>query len=437
MRRVVGGLLVAAAGIGAWTGCTEQIIAPGDCPDFCPNGQIVLHDTVFTTIIERDSSYRGYTQAYQSDAATAAAIPGVQSRPFFKLDAMITRVRGVPNSGSDTSTVPIFADSSRLRVTITRKDTSVANLQLKFYALPLTVDTLSTFADLDPYFSGPALDSVNVSDLRSRPLIGDTATVRIWGDTIQTDSAGHVLIVRADSAFEIYTSLDTLKAPFNPADSGRLAFGVRIAADSAASIALGTNESVSSGPVMEWFYHYTLKDSTTAKIDSTLRAPSFDSFVFDPPSPPLDSNLTVGGVPSARSLLRVSIPPFLHDSIDVVRATVVLVPVAPVPGVARDSFAVLVRAVLADLGAKSPLALEPSGLAVVHTGSTDTVRIDITNLVRGWTLTDTSTVATAFFLGQLPEATSFTEIRFYSSRAPAFRPALHVTYIKRCPFGRP
>jgi hypothetical protein len=436
MRRVMSGLLAAAAGIGAWTGCTDQIIAPGNCPDFCPNGQIVLHDTIFTTIIERDSSFRGYTQAYQSDGATAAAIPGVESRPFFKLDAMITRVRGVPGSGTDTSTVPIFADSSRLRVTITRKDTSVTNLLLKFYALPLTVDTVSTFADLDPYFSGPALDSVNVSDLRSRPLISDTATVRIWGDTIQTDSAGHVLIVRSDSAFVIFSSLDTLQAPFNPADSGRLAFGVRVAADSAVSIALGTNESVSSGPVMEWFYHYTLKDSTTAKSDSALRAPSFDSFVFDPPSAPLDSNLTVGGVPSARSLLRVNIPPFLHDSIDVVRATVVLVPVAPFPGVASDSFSVLVRAVLADLGAKSPLALDPSGLAVVHTGSTDTVRIDMTNLVRGWTLVDT-TVATAFFLGQLPEATSFTEIRFYSSRAPAFRPALHVTYIKRFPFGQP
>ena len=434
MRRVVGGLLVAAAGIGAWTACTEQIIAPGDCPDFCPNGQIVLHDTVFTTIIERDSAYRGYQPSYLSNEATAAVVPGVESRPYFKLAAMITRVRSVPGSASDTSTVPIFADSSRLRVTITRKDTSAKNLQLKFYALPLTVDTVSTFADLDPYFSGPAVDSVNVSDLRSRPLITDSVTVRIWGDSIQTDSAGHVLVVRPDSAFEIYSSLDTLQAPFIPADSGRLAYGVRVAADSTVSIGFGMRDNE---PLMEWFYHYTPKDSVNAKSDSVPpRGTEFTNFVFDPPSAPLDSNLTVGGVPSARSLLRVNIPGFLHDSIDVVRATVVLVPVAPSPGAASDSFAVLARAVLADLGAKSPLALDPSGIAVIHPGSTDTVRIDITNLVRGWTVVDTS-FATAFFLGQAPEAASFTEIRFYSSRAPAFRPALHVTYIKRFPFGQP
>jgi hypothetical protein len=435
MRRVAGALLVAAAGIGVWAGCTEQIIAPGQCPDFCPNGQIELHDTVFTTIISRDSAFRGYTQAYQSDEATAAALPGIESRPLFELDAMITRVRSIPGSATDTSTVPIFADSSRLRVTITRRDNAATNLQLKFYALPLSADTLSTFADLDAYFSAPAIDSVNVSDLRSRPLIGDTATVRIWGDTIQTDSAGHVLIVRADSAFELYTSLDTLQAPFNPADSGRLAFGVRVASDSGASIGLGTNESVSNGPVIEWFYHYTPKDSTTAKSDSGLRAPSFDTFVFDPPSAPIDSNLTVGGVPSARSLVRVNVPSYLHDSIDVVRATVVLVPVAPVAGVAADSFRILVRPVLADLGAKSPMSVEAAGSAVIHIGSSDTVRIDITDLARTWSLIDT--LATAFFLGQQPEATSFTQIEFYSSRAAAFSPALHVTYVKRFPFGRP
>src|SRR5688572_33462065 len=100
MRRMAVGLLVVAAGVGG--GCTEQIIAPGNCPDFCPNGQIVLHDTVFTTIIERDSAYRGYIQAYQSPVMTAAVIPGVESRPFFKLDAMITSVSAVPGSGTDT-----------------------------------------------------------------------------------------------------------------------------------------------------------------------------------------------------------------------------------------------------------------------------------------------------------------------------------------------
>ncbi|HET8712309.1 MAG TPA: hypothetical protein VFM23_01345 [Gemmatimonadales bacterium] len=428
MRRfaTIGLVAVAAA-------CTEQTTAPGDCPDFCPGGQIVIHDTIFTAIIGRDSSFRGYLQPYQAEAMAATEAPGVQSRPYFLLDKMITRVRP---SGTDTATVPIFADSSRLRITIVRRDKNAANLQLKLYALPVTVDSLETFASLDTYFQGPAVDSVNVSDLLARPLIGDTATVRAWGDSIRTDSAGHVLVVaRSDSAFQIYFSLDTLQAPFVVADSGQLAFGVRVASDSAVSVRLGANESVSNGPVIEWFYHFTPPDSVTPKIDSTLRVPSIDNFVFDPPVQPLDSNLAVGGAPSARSLLRVNFPEFLHDSLDVVRATLILVPSGPVAGAPSDSFSIVVRPLLTDLGAKSPMSTEVAGSVRIHPGVVDTVKIELTDLVRSWSI-DTS-LTTAFILGHSPEAASFTEIRFFSSRTPAFRPALHVTYVKRFPFGEP
>jgi len=432
MRRLVGTLGLLAAGL--TLGCAEQLIAPGDCPDFCPNGQIVLVDTVFTTVITRDSAYRGYLQAYQSGAATATDQPTAQSRPYFKLTPMFVRIRSTP---TDTTTVPVIADSARLRLAITRRDTAAHNLRLQIYALPQTVDTLSTFADLDPYFSGPIVDSVNVSDLRSQPLIGDTATVRAWGDSIRTDSAGHVLVIsRADSTWFIYFSLDTLQAPLAEPDSGRLAYGVKVVADTGVSITLGTNESVSNGPVMEWFYHFTPKDSVTAKTDSTLRAPSLDSYVFDPPNAPIDSNLTVGGAPSARSLIRVTIPPALRDSIDIVRATLILVPVTPVNGMARDSFYIVAREVTTDLGAKSPLGNDAAGSVVIHPGVSDTVRLEITDMVRSWVLLDTL-ATTAFMLSQLPEATSFTEARFYSSLTPAFRPALHVTFVRRFPFGRP
>jgi hypothetical protein len=421
---------MAAAG----AGCTEQLVAPGNCPEFCPNGQLVLVDTIFTTIIQRDSAYLGYVQPYQSDGATAADVPGVQSRPYFKLDPMILRVK---NPGTDTTTVPIFVDSARLRLAITRRDKTAPNLRLQIFALPLTADSTSTFAELDPSFSGPIVDSVNVSDLLTRPLIGDTATIRAWGDSIRTDSAGHVLLIsRADSTFFLFFSLDTLQAPFSVADSGRLAYGVKVVADTAVSVALGTNESISNGPVIEWFYHYTYTDSTTAKRDSSLRAPSIDSFVFDPPAQPLDSNLTVGGAPSARTLIRVEIPDFMHDSIDVVRATLILVPTGPVPGVASDSFHIMARQVLADLGAKSPLSLDAGPEVVIHVGTADTVRLEITDLVRSWTFLDTL-ATTAFVLGQRPEAQSFTQVRFFSSLTPAFRPGLHVTYIKRFPFGEP
>ena len=424
-------LLVVAA-------CTEDATSAGVCPNFCPSDSIAIRDTIFAAIIARDSTFRGYVPGYSSEAMTAADVPGVvESRPFFTTDTMIRRV--APKAG-DTTTVPIMADSARLRLVIVRRDKAATNLRLRLYQLPITADSTSDFASLDSYFNGPVVDSANVSDLLAQPAIGDTATIRIWGDSIRVDTAGHVLqISRIDSSLAVFFTLDTLQAPFSEPDSGRLAYGVRVAADSFASVSLGSAESGGNGSTFRWFYNYTIHDTSGVKPDSVVHADRlvplrFDSFVFNPPTPPLDSNLAVGGVPSARSLLRVAMPAFLHDSIDVVRATLILVPVTAVQGARSDSFKIEAHALATDLGAKSPLA-SLAGSTISHIGLPDTVNIELTNLVRAWSLDTTMT--TAFVLGQVPEAASYTEIRFYSSRAPAFRPGLHVTYVKRFRFGAP
>jgi hypothetical protein len=438
MRRLALGVLLVAVA------CTEEATAPGDCPNFCPGGQIVVRDSIFTTIIERDSAFRGYILGYQSGAMTAADLPGMQSRALFVLNPMITRV--APKAG-DTTTVPIVVDSSRLRLTMLRRNRATTNLWLKLYAIPTTTDSTATFASLDPSFAAPPIDSVNVDSLLARPAITipatDTVARRAWGDSIiRTDSAGHTLVT-LDSAriLRMFFDLDTLQAPFVVADSGRLGLGIRVTADSLASATFGTTESGSDPPNILWYYHYTIPDTVSGTPDSVvstsgpIRVPRFDGFVFDPPTAPLDSNLTVGGAPSARSLVRVTMPAFLRDSFDIVRATAIFVPVAAVPGSPADSFGIQAYRLQTDLGAKSPLVAGAVGSVVVHTGSVDTVRIELTDLVRAWAI-DT-TLPTMFFLIQQPEATSFTEMRFYSSRAPAFRPALYLTYVKRFPFGKP
>jgi hypothetical protein len=423
----------------ALAACTDKLVAPGACPDFCPSGTIVTADTILTDVIARDSSYRGYLRADQSSGLVVADLPGiVDSRAIFLMNKMNPRLAPKP---PDTATVPITVDSSWLRVHIVRRDTNTANLRLKLYRLPLAIDSTTTFAALAAAFADSLVDSVNVDSLLARPLIDDTATVRIWGDTIRTDSAGHVLqVADGDSTLILYFLLDTLQAPFSVADSGQLAFGVRVAADSLASISIGSNDVLNRDATVHRFYHYVKTIDST--LDSTVYAEAdrevlFDSFVLDPPSAGLDSNLTVGGVPSARSLVRVAFPPFLRDSADVVRATLILVPLAPVPGAAGDSFAVLARPVIADLGGKSPLRTETPlyGVTTIHLNAPDTVRIEITDMVRLWSA-DTA-AATAVMLSQAPEAATYTQIRFHSSRTPAFRPALRITYVKRYRFGVP
>ncbi len=418
--------------------CVEVATAPGVCPTFCPNGTIESYDTIFTDIIVRDSAFRGYVQPYQAEAMTAADLPGViDSRAVFVTNNMFTTTTPVPG---DTTPVPLVADSVRLRTIIVRRDTQATNLQLKLYSVPVTTDSASTFLDLEPYFSNPPVDSVNVSAVLARPPITDTTTRRVWGDSIWTDSAGHV-IIQADSGrtLFLYWHLDSLQAPLVVADSGRLGFGIRVAADSFATVALGTLES-SRNALVSWYYHYTVPDTVTSEPDSVKsgvapRAAAFDNFVFDRPVQPIDSDLVVGGAPSARSLLRVELPTFLHDSIDVVRATLILVPVTPVAASPADSFEIRGLPVLTDLGAKSPLAQVLTGRTTIHANVADTVRMEVTDMIRSWALDSTQT--TSFVLGQVPEAASYTDIRFYSSRSPALRPALRITYVKRFPFGKP
>jgi hypothetical protein len=415
--------------------CYEQPTAPGVCPDFCPGGQLTVVDSVFTDVIQRDSAFSGYVEGFQGEALQVTDLPGVvDSRAIFRMNAMYTRVTNRPTS--DTTTYPITVDSARLRINIVRRDTNATNLWVKVYRLPIDIDTTTTFAQLVPPFSDSIVDSVNLSALLATPLISDTATVRIWGDPIRTDSAGHILqIGKTDSTLLLFFALDTVQARFVVADSGKVAYGVRVSGDSLATIALGSLES-GRGADVQWFFTYP--DTTGAPKDSTQHRPTlFDSFVFNPPTPPLDSNLAVGGVPAARSLLRFAIPEVLRDSADVVRATLVLVPVGPVPGAVGDSFRVVVRPVVSDLGAKSPLAVNSpyTTSKIMHVNDADTVRIEMTDLVRAWAQ-DTS-AATAVVLGQAPEAATYTQARFYSSRAPAFRPALHVTFVRRYAFGTP
>ena len=81
-----------------------------------------------------------------------------------------------------------------------------------------------------------------------------------------------------------------------------------------------------------------------------------------------------------------------------------------------------VRSVLADFGAKSPLDLRVADSTIIHPGSTDTVQIEVTNLMQVWALD--ATHPTILVLRPRYPVQSFGEIHFYPSRAQALRPAL-------------
>jgi hypothetical protein len=423
-RAALAAALTAVAALTAATACTEDVTAPGHCPDFCPSGSISGVDTVLQTVVQRDSAFRGFVRPHEASSLLAATLPGViDSRAIFRTIPIGDSL--VVESSTERMGEIVGVDSLKLALTITRRDTSAHNLTLVYYRLPLSIDSTTTFGGLGWTDS---LRSLNVDSVYA--LAGH---VSLRGDSVFVDTTTHYVTVIA--------KLDSAMAPFVPGDSGKVAFGVSVVAESRASVALGSVES-GLGPRITWYAEVdSVGKDTVPRPAST--SDQFDSFVFNLVSPSvdttLDSTLAVGGMPVARSIMRFALPRAIRDSVQISRATLVLVTARPPEGVPADSFTLAAHGVLADFSAKSPLSPDASRVATtrVHIGIArgDTVRIEMTDILRSWQI---DTLApTTLALRQVPEGTEFPEIRFEPSTNTGLAPALHVTYVRRFPFGKP
>lgn len=394
------------------TSCSEELTAPGNCPDYCSPYALTMIDTVLTDAIAQDSSFGrpvGYVSPHDAVALVATSVPGRESRPIFRTLPIPSRVV----IDNDTATgVVVGVDSLRLTLTIVHRDTAAHNLTLALYALPLSIDSATAFHDLDAAFAGPVVRSINLDSLLAKPGLKDPVT----GDSVDVE----ILTNR----ITLIIGLDSAQAPLVVADSGKLAFGIRVSADSLASVSLGTS------PDVTWFLS---ADSLGLKTVHRVRQAqaSFDSFVFDPPAQPIGSSLVVGGVPSARTMLRMALPRVIRDSSRVIRATLLFVSAAPLEGSAADSFPVIAYPVIADFGAKSPLSPLRNDTTWITIAPHDTVRIEVTNVLTLWTVDPRQ--QPTLMLVQRPEGAVFAELRFHSSADFALRPMLHITYAPRYP----
>ena len=406
-------------------GCVDQATAPGVCPTFCPSGQIDVVDTVLAASIARDSTFRGYVLPYQAVAMTASDVPGVvDSRVVFVTTALPA---SVALNSADTTTSPLVGtDSAKITFTVTRRDTAAHNQTLTLYRLPVTIDSNTTFGDVAGAFAGSPLRTVNLDSLLAKPNGVDVTT----GDSAGIDTTSKQL--------KVTLKLDSLEATYVQGDSGKLGIGVRVGADAPTSISFCTRENA-CGAAIAWFMKVdSIKGADTTLVHKPYAGVSlFDTFLFDPPPAPLDSTLVVGGAPSARSIMRITLPRGIRDSSQIIRATLLLLPAVPARGAPADSFVVEAHTVAADFGAKSPLVLDATrtDTTMIHIGATDTLRIEVTNLMQFWVAD--STRPEVLMLRSQEEAARPTEIRFYPSAATPYRPALRITYARRFSFGVP
>lgn len=405
------GVVVAVSAVA----CQRELLTPGQCPESCPGGSPSVLDTVLTPIRDGDSTFAGYVQPGQGVALLVSeGLQVLNSRAVVKF-------LPVTDSLLVNDTMRTFrVDSVGFRIGLSARDTAVTNLEILLYRIPSDVDSTVTFTDVEPFLADStmigriAVDDSTFSDV-FRMIVSDSAT------------------------------LDLLT--LTPADSGVMAIAVGMSAAQPSGISIGSVAAGGSGPLWQTFVTIDSVADTALQQQTISRIAQFNTFVTEN-TVPLDLDLlTVGGAPSARSLLRFDLTPQLgsRDSSQIVRATLKLVPVAPIPGIPNDPATIRVRGVQSDIGAKSPrCSFNPgnrcgswfvTGLidAPIVAGSSDTVAIEVGDLVRGWQGELGS--ARSLFLELDPEASSFTRPEFGSSRTPGFEPIIELTYVLRFPFG--
>jgi hypothetical protein len=418
MRRGAGrlvalaGALVLVAALAA--GCQEELTSPGQCPQLCPGGDVRTLDIVLTPPVGRDSTYTGYVN--RGDGVALLVSNGFavsENRAAYRMSPRADSIE--VRDTNRTYTV----DSVALTLTVLARDTLVNGLKLVLYRISDTVNATATFPSLDAQ-----LTPEHVIDTLVVPDTMNTGTVRV-----------------------VLRGADLAKVDLPLAGNGILALGVSMVADQPTGVRIGAARA-NNGATFTSYVTVDVTDTTTAIRKQALAlTPTFNTYVTQTPLLPDPRFLTVGGDSSSRSLLRFALPASIVDSANIVRATLDLVPRTAIPGLPGDIAILEGRAVLADLGAKSPVSTDVRFIVddTVQVNSSDTVRLDVTRIVQLWQASTTS--PDAIFLSLLPEASTFTRAEFGSTRSdpaltpsatePVGAPQLRITYQRPFPFENP
>ena len=400
MEEMVKARWLAVAGLMVVSACTEDLLAPenGACPDYCPPEHVAVVDSVLFDNIVSDSLYQGYVRSWEAGSVQAyrdsTATGDAGSRVFYRFPAFSDSLL---LSSSDTVLGAVVGtDSFVVAVPVVGRNINQRGLELEFHRLPATIDSMASFVDLDSYFA----DSTIV------------ATVSV-ADSVTGDS--------------VYATLDSAAFPSFAADGNRAALGVALRT-ARGYVHFGAVPG-GSAPLLT---RYLRLDSAGTAVSRVQGKNAVTSAVAVTPAPAVGADeRAAGGLPSVRTLLRFDMPARIVDSSTVLRATLVLVPTDKVLGPPGDTLALLAQGLAADFGPKSPLEYLVNDSIVARlgffpVGSSDTLRLDVTTLVRAWVAD--STVPRALVVRAIPEGGSIAEVRFGSVTSGLDRPRLQVTF---------
>lgn len=386
--RVVLLAVASAAGLA----CQDVVSAPGVCPEFCPEGEIRVRDTLLAGV-EPVGSFNGYLLPHEARQVQVIGPGGpAESRALLVFVPFSATLTDADTTAKDSI---LQTDSLRVRLSVTRRNAGVTGVTLALHEIPITVDSATTYADMIPFFQ----DSTQVATLvLPDSLVKDTVTVAFPA-----------------AALKHFTS-DTLQ----------VAIGVRISSPEPAFVTLAPTDSVPSLARITRFAQVDSSTGTTRVTRSDSWGVTFKTFVPDTGAIPAGTDLTVGGANGARAFVKLNLAKAIVESTLVVRATLLVPPAQPIFGAPGDTLVLRAIALAYDLGPKSPVAdTSASGSARVAVGGSDTVAIDVTKILRLWR--DNPSAPRSVMLQVEPEAGSINLLQV-PGPGSAISAAVRLTY---------
>ena len=416
VRGALGALLLLFIGA-----CSEQVTGSLGCPQLCGDQSATLRDTTLTGTLTVDSTLTGYplfgtardfTLISQGDTADVRLVmrfdtlPNTFRHPNATVDSAVTRV-----------------DSSRIMFVV---DTTIGR--------PKTAITLEAF-DVDT----TAPDSLPLALL---PLFRPDRLI------------GSVTYQPVEVRDTLYMPIDTAVVRSKAAAGLHLRVGLRLRGTS--TVRLRVAGSFASPRLTFRVTPDTLVTKDTVVISS--KTPTGQDiatyYALYPvivagalPAPP-PTALAVGGISGARTYLRFDVPPILLDSVQVIRASLLLNQLpSRVAASSSDTTAMLINPILAGPALTDVFTILQfaGGSALVGLDSVRLVpkdagirSIELVNLFRVWRAVGSVNSIRAIVLRAKQEASSAAELDFVSSEGSVdLRPRLRITYVPRRGFGLP
>jgi len=407
----------------ALAACSENLTGSLGCPELCQDQSALLRDTTLTGVLVVDTVVSGFPlQSAARDFTLLSQGVDGDLRVVFRFDTLGGATFRNPTATVDSAVTKIISPPLHFAV-----DTSYGRL-----SAPITIDAY----DVDTT-AADTLTQALVPLFRPDRLIGSATFASI----AITDS----LQMPIDSTFV----LSKVQA------GARLRVGLRIRGTSPDRLRIN-----GTGYTPRLTYRVTT--DTVIPTDSifvTSRTPASDAtlaslfsaypLVVSGALPSPGGNvLAVGGIAGARTFLRFNVPSILIDSVQVVRASLLLQQLpSRVPARNADTIAMLANPVLAGAQVTDLNLL----LQLTGTGSLvgiDSVRmvpknaglksVELVNLFRVWRGIGEANSIRAIVLKAKQEGASPAELNFVSNEGPVDqRPRLQITYVPRRGFGLP